>query len=187
MTGNLTIPEPTLDAHASTKKYVDDSIDAIPLPDLTQITGDTVTIKTDFLSVKNKVGDETQFEVNPSVAGFSVPVIYTDNLFRPTQDAMLANKAYVDEAIDDIPEPDLTPFLKKDGTIAMTGALDMGTNKLVNLTTGVNPTESVNKGYVDGEDAVLQGQIDNLTNTTFTKTESDGRFVAQTTPLNLIT
>jgi len=84
MTGNLTIPEPTEDAHASTKKYVDDAIDTIPVPDLTQITGDTVTIKTDFLSVKNKVGDETQFEVNPSVAGFSVPVIYTDNLFRPT-------------------------------------------------------------------------------------------------------
>jgi hypothetical protein len=45
--------------------------------------------------------------------------------------------------------------LKKDGTVAMTGALDMGTNKIINLTTGVNPTESVNKGYVDGEDAVL--------------------------------
>jgi hypothetical protein len=155
MTGNLTVPEPTLDGHASTKKYVDDAIDAIPVPDLTQITGDTVTIKTDFLSVKNKVGDETQFEVNPSVAGFSVPVIYTDTLFRPTQDAMLVNKAYVDEAIDDIPEPDLTPFLKKDGTVAMTAPLDMGTNKIINLTTGVNPTESVNKGYVDGEDAVL--------------------------------
>jgi hypothetical protein len=72
---------------------------------------------------------------------------------------MLANKVYVDEeiaeAIDSIPEPDLTPFLKKDGTVAMTGTLDMGTNKLINLTTGVNPTESVNKGYVDGEDSVL--------------------------------
>jgi hypothetical protein len=37
----------------------------------------------------------------------------------------------------------------------MTGTLDMGTNKLINLTTGVNPTESVNKGYVDGEAAAL--------------------------------
>jgi len=72
---------------------------------------------------------------------------------------MLVNKVYVDEeiktAIDDIPEPDLTPYVKKDGTVAMTAPLDMGTNKIINLTTGVNPTESVNKGYVDGEDAVL--------------------------------
>jgi hypothetical protein len=44
MTGNLTVPEPVLDGHVSTKKYVDDAIDSIPLPDLTQITGDTVTI-----------------------------------------------------------------------------------------------------------------------------------------------
>jgi hypothetical protein len=122
---------------------------------LTQITGDTVTIKTDFLSVKNKVGDETQFEVNPSVAGFSVPVIYTDTLFRPTQDAMLVNKVFVDESIENIPQPDLTPYVKKDGTVAMTAPLDMGTNKIINLTTGVNPNDSVNKGYVNGEDAVL--------------------------------
>jgi hypothetical protein len=138
------------------KQYLEQEIGAIDT-----LTGDTLTLEADFLAIKNKAGTETQFEVNPSVAAFSVPVIYTDSDFRPTQDAMFANKVYVDEeikdAVDAIPEPDLTPFLKKDGTVAMTGALDMGTNKLINLTTGVNPTESVNKGYVDGEDAVLQG------------------------------
>jgi len=157
MTGALILSgDPTLPLGAVPKQYLEQEIGAIDT-----LTGDTLTLESDFLTIKNKAGDETQFEINPSVGAFSVPVIYTDNLFRPTQDAMLVNKVYVDEeikdAVDAIPEPDLTPFLKKDGTVAMTGALDMGTNKLINLTTGVNPTESVNKGYVDGEDAVLQG------------------------------
>jgi hypothetical protein len=65
---------------------VDGAIENIDIPevDLSQITEPTITLNTGFLSVKNQAGNETQFEVNPSVAGFSVPVIYTDNAFRPS-------------------------------------------------------------------------------------------------------
>ena len=76
----------TLPNQFATKSYVDGAIENIDIPevDLSQITEPTITLNTGFLSVKNQAGNETQFEVNPSVAGFSVPVIYTDNAFRPS-------------------------------------------------------------------------------------------------------
>jgi len=69
----------------------------------------------------------------------------------------------------------------------MTAALNMGTNKISNLTTGTLTTDSVNKGYVDGADGVLQGNIDNLTNNVYDKTTSDNKYYANTVPLNSIT
>lgn len=64
---------------------------------------------------------------------------------------------------------DLTPYLKKDGSITMSGALNMGSNAIQGLNTGALTTSSVNRGYVDGADTVLQGQIDNLTSAVYTK------------------
>jgi hypothetical protein len=184
---------------------VDGAIENIDIPevDLSQITEPTITLNTGFLSVKNQAGNETQFEVNPSVAGFSVPVIYTDNAFRPTQETMLVNKAYVDEEIKDaVDDIDLTPYLKKDGSVlitntlnyetvpalndamnipnlgyvdsqdqarlrrdgsdAMTGNLNLGSNKIEGLINGVLESDCMTKGYIDGQDSVLQGAIDSL-------------------------
>lgn len=62
-----------------------------------------------------------------------------------SNDLQFATKQYVDSAISGVPQPDLTPYVKKDGTIAMTGALNMGTNKITNLADGINDSEAVNR------------------------------------------
>ena len=77
----------------------------------------------------------------------------------PTTDLMASTKKYVDDKVLAIPSTDLTPYLKKDGTVTMTGALKLGMNRINDLVTGVLDTDAVNKGYVDEEDLVLLGQI----------------------------
>ena len=58
------------------------------------------------------------------------------------------NKNYVDGEITKI---DTTPFLKLDGTRAMTGNLDMNDHKINNLKMPEFNTDAANKQYVDGE------------------------------------
>ena len=43
---------------------------------------------------------------------------------------MLQQKKYVD---DNSGSPDLSDYLEKDGTVAMTGNLNLGSNKIINL------------------------------------------------------
>ena len=45
--------------------------------------------------------------------------------------------------------PDTSSFIKKDGTIAMTGNLNLGTKKVVGLATPVSNTDAATKKYVD--------------------------------------
>lgn len=73
----------------------------------------------------------------------------------PTLDLQASTKQYVDDKVAAIPSTDVTPYLKKDGTVTMTGALNLGTNKIQGLVTGVLSTDAVTKGYVDGVDGVL--------------------------------
>lgn len=47
-------------------------------------------------------------------------------------------------------------FLKRDGSVAMTGDLSAGGNKITNLTTPVASTDAANRGYVDQAVAALQ-------------------------------
>ena len=75
----------------------------------------------------------------------------------PTSDLQAGTKKYVDEKFANLPTSDLTPHLKKDGTVTMTGHLNLGLNKMQGLVTGVLSTDSTIKGHVDGVDAVLQG------------------------------
>jgi len=41
-------------------------------------------------------------------------------------------------------------FIKKDGTVVMTGSLDSGNQKIINLGTPTNTTDAATKAYVDG-------------------------------------
>ena len=70
-------------------------------------------------------------------------------LGTPTANTDAATKAYVDNSISSIPSVDLTPYLKKDGSVAMTGALAMGTNKITGLGTPTVNTDAATKAYVD--------------------------------------
>lgn len=73
-------------------------------------------------------------------------------------------------------------FFKKDGSIAMTGDLDAGNNKLVNVANGAAASDAVNKGQLDAAIAgvstpsftigqVPTGLIDGA-NTTYTLTNA---------------
>ena len=61
------------------------------------------------------------------------------------------NKNYVDGEISKIPGTDTSPFLKIDGTRAMTGNLDMGDHSIQKVGDPVNSDDVATKNYVDAE------------------------------------
>ena len=68
------------------------------------------------------------------------------DLATPTSNTDAATKKYVD---DNTAAPDLSDYLEKDGTVAMTGDLNVGNNKIVGLATPVSNTDAATKKYVD--------------------------------------
>ena len=50
---------------------------------------------------------------------------------------------------DNTAAPDLSDYLEKDGTVAMTGDLNVGNNKIVGLATPTSNTDAATKKYVD--------------------------------------
>ena len=61
------------------------------------------------------------------------------------------NKNYVDGEISKIPGTDTSPFLKIDGSRAMTGNLDMGDHSIQKVIDPVNSDDVATKKYVDAE------------------------------------
>ena len=55
---------------------------------------------------------------------------------------MLQQKKYVD---DNSGSPDLSNYLKKDGTVVMTGNLNLNNNKIINLS---KPTQKIHMEYL---------------------------------------
>ena len=137
---DIEVPTPTIDGHASNKAYVDNEIskisDASDNSNYVKKSGDTMTgpliVPKDNYPVQgdlNKViSYETQREIFLSkkeggkmlqpidMNGFSI-----DNLKQPTTLDQVCNKRYVDNEIAKIPTIDTTQYLKKDGSISLTG------------------------------------------------------------------
>ena len=63
------------------------------------------------------------------------------------------NKKYVDDEIAKIPSVNTSNFLKKDGSVAMTGDLNMATNKIKNLGTPTTHEDdaAINVGFFNSE------------------------------------
>ena len=61
------------------------------------------------------------------------------------------NKNYVDGEISKIPGTDSSPFLKIDGSRAMTGILNMNTHKISNVVNPEFDTDVVNKQYLENK------------------------------------
>ena len=61
------------------------------------------------------------------------------------------NKNYVDGEISKIPGTDTSPFLKIDGSRAMTGILNMNTHKISNVVNPEFDTDAVNKQYLENK------------------------------------
>ena len=67
------------------------------------------------------------------------------------------NKNYVDGEISKIPGTDTSPFLKIDGSRAMTGDLDMDGNKIIRLASPTDNSDAANKQYID--EALLKSHL----------------------------
>ena len=72
------------------------------------------------------------------------------NVVKPNNNDQAANKKYVDDEIKKIPSTDLSAYVKKDGTVEMTGNLDLGNQQITNLGFNIqNSADVVNLGFCD--------------------------------------
>ena len=78
---------------------------------------------------------------------------FMNNTYRfgkPNNNDQAVNKKYVDDEIKKIPSTDLSAYVKKDGTVEMTGNLDMGNKQITNLGANIQNTyDVVNLGFCD--------------------------------------
>ena len=69
------------------------------------------------------------------------------HLRPPTNPTDAATKKYVDD--NKSSAPDLSPYLKKDGSVSMTGDLNVAGQKIINLKTPTLDSDATTKDYVD--------------------------------------
>ena len=126
----INLRPPTDPTDAATKKYVDDST-----PDLS-----------DYLEKDGSVAMTGSLKMNQhKIIGLAEPTFLTH----------AATKQYVDTSISTAVVgvagriPDTTDFLKKDGSVSMTGNLNLGNKKIVDLATPTSNTDAATKKYVD--------------------------------------
>ena len=77
------------------------------------------------------------------------------HLQTPTNDTDAATKKYVDNKSTN--PQDLSPYLKKNGSVSMTGNLNMSGHKIINLEDPSPDSDAANKKYVD--DHLHQTQV----------------------------
>ena len=69
-------------------------------------------------------------------------------LHTPLVSTDAATKKYVDDSVGGS-GPDLSDYLEKDGSVPMTGNLNLNNKKIVNLATPTSTTDAATKKYVD--------------------------------------
>ena len=128
--GIIHLKPPTNDTDAATKKYVDDST-----PNLS-----------DYLEKDGSVAMTGSLKMNQhKIIGLAEPTFLTH----------ATTKQYVDSSISTAVVgvagriPDVSVFLKKDGSVSMTGNLNLGNKKIVDLATPTLNTDAATKKYVD--------------------------------------
>ena len=108
------------------------------IPDLKNFDGHGGRAKSEIMVTSTEqhiTGRKTFFDISVS---------------KPDNNDQAANKKYVDDEIKKIPSPDLSTYLKKDGTVEMTGNLDMGNQQITNLGANIQNTyDVVNLGFCD--------------------------------------
>ena len=71
------------------------------------------------------------------------------NVLKPNIASQAANKKYVDDEIAKIPTPNLSAYVKKDGSTTMTGNLDMGNKQIKTVAKPTDDTDAVTKKYFE--------------------------------------
>ena len=127
---------PTASLDAATKKYVDENI-----PDTSN-----------FVKKDGSVRMTGDFDIG----GYKIL-----NIRTPTSNTEAASKKYVDDKTASAAAGvDLSDYLEKDGTVAMTGNLNMGSNRIVSLSPPTSNTDASTKKYVD--DAISNNNFGNI-------------------------
>ena len=105
---------------------------------------------------------KSEVVVTSTVQNISGRKTFTDiNVPKPSSSGRAANKQYVDDEImkslSKIPTQDLTAYLKKDGSVGMTGNLDMGNKQIKTVAKPTDDTDAVTKKYF--EDKLEQSHL----------------------------
>ena len=109
-------------------------------------------VENDTSAVNRKyVNDELDKKLDKN-KDFSMGNNKITSLRNPDDSNELVNKSYVDQKVSQAGgSVDLTPYLKRDGTVSMTGKFDFGDNIITKIGNGTQSTDVVNKGYIDTE------------------------------------
>ncbi|WP_155300722.1 hypothetical protein [Deinococcus kurensis] len=133
----INLAEPTLTTDGATKNYVDTRVAAIDLTPYLKKDG-TVAM-TGALNMGNF-----------TIGSLATPAAATD----------AANKGYVDGQVGSV-NTALGNYLKRDGTLAMTGALNMGGQKITNQAEPTAAQDSATKNYVDTATGAINTSLAN--------------------------
>ena len=79
------------------------------------------------------------------------------NVLKPNIASQAANKKYVDDEIAKIPAPNLSTYVKKDGSTTMTGNLDMGNKQIKSIAEPTDDADATTKKYF--EDKLEQSHL----------------------------
>ena len=109
-------------------------------------------VENDTSAVNRKyVNDELDKKLDKN-KDFSMGNNKITSLRNPDDSNELVNKSYVDRKVSQAGgSVDLTPYLKRDGTVSMTGNLNMSQNKIIDCGQPTGTRDVTNKAYVDSE------------------------------------
>ena len=109
-------------------------------------------VENDTSAVNRKyVNDELDKKLDKN-KDFSMGNNKITSLRNPDDSNELVNKSYVDQKVSQAGgSVDLTPYLKRDGTVSVTGNLKMSLNKIIDCGQPTGTRDVTNKAYVDSE------------------------------------
>ena len=109
-------------------------------------------VENDTSAVNRKyVNDELDKKLDKN-KDFSMGNNKITSLRNPDDSNELVNKSYVDQKVSQAGgSVDLTPYLKRDGTVSVTGNLNMSLNKIIDCGQPTGTRDVTNKVYVDSE------------------------------------
>lgn len=179
----LNVANPTINTNAATKKYVDDADTVLNAAIQKEVQDRTTAIEGIQTEIDGVTGDLSGYL--PLTGGTMTGAL---NVQTPTEDANAATKAYVDQAVQNATDPELTgrvdaletsqaqqdteianlkngttalPYVKKAGD-SMTGVLNMSNNKVTNVADPTADGDAVNYKTMNAMKADLESQIENL-------------------------
>ena len=184
----LHVDKPILNTHAATKKYVDDADAVLNAAIQKEVQDRETAIEGIQTEIDGVTGDLSGYL--PLAGGTMTGAL---NVQTPTENANAATKKYVDDAVQNAKDPELTgrvealetsqaqqdteianlkngstalPYVKKAGD-SMTGALNMSNNKVTNVADPTANGDAVNKKYVDDKatetETTLKEYVDSQT------------------------